>query len=239
MMKEIAPVPDISVVKTLQLALFTDSFDGIKAGLRLFPVHKLIILYEKKQTKDVKVETSRATRDFAEQLSNALSIEVEVKEVASSSLEDVLDVLREVFVANNTSFNDILLNLTEGNKMLSCSALSAAFILGIRAYWTDGAKSYMLPVLKLGYHRTISDTKLNILKAVQRSGNVVNSLEELGSVTGYDKAQMSRHVNGALDSKGLVELGLVTTERLVHGRLSIRLTALGRILLMGADGSSP
>jgi hypothetical protein len=63
----------------------------------------------------------------------------------------------------------------------------------------------------------------------------VNSLEELVDLTGYDKAQLSYHINGSADSKGLVELGLVDVVRQERGRLGVKLTALGKIFLTGRE----
>lgn len=63
-------------------------------------------------------------------------------------------------------------------------------------------------------------------------GGGVASLEELSELTGYDKAQLSYHINGAPDSRGLATLGLVSVEKGARGRLSIRLTTQGKILLM-------
>ncbi|PSN85200.1 hypothetical protein B9Q02_07315 [Candidatus Marsarchaeota G1 archaeon BE_D] len=118
---------------------------------------------------------------------------------------------------------------------MTCSALASAFIFGIKAFWTDGNKPYIFPIIKLSYHRTLSDAKLSILNAIYKSGGFVNSLEELVDLTGYDKAQLSYHINGSADSKGLVELGLVDVVRQERGRLGVKLTALGKIFLTGRE----
>jgi hypothetical protein len=128
-------------------------------------------------------------------------------------------------------------NLSEGSKMLSCSALSSAFILGIKAFtFVEGDKPYTFPVLKLGYYHALSEAKLSILRAIQKRGEgAVGSLEELANMTGHDKAEVSRHINGSADSKGLIELGLVAVERRSQGRLAVGRSPLGKILLMGME----
>jgi hypothetical protein len=230
--REILPAESIGIRKTLQIALYHAGLDGIKAGLRMFPSSKVILLYKPDQEK---ISAEDQIREYAERLVDVLGVQVELKQVKSPLLEDVLDVIKEIYFSNRLLYDDVLLNLTEGDKILTCSALSSAFIFGMRAFWTDGQRPYIFPVIRLGYHRTLSDAKLSIILAVQKYGGSVTSLEDLVNSTGYDKAQLSRHINGAPDSKGLVELGLVEVERLDRGRLSIRLTALGKILLTGLE----
>ena len=81
------------------------------------------------------------------------------------------------------------------------------------------------------------EAKLAILQAIQKSVGSLESLEDLVDLTGFSKGQLSHHVNGGPDSKGLVEVGLVETERGERGRLSVSLTALGKILLTGLESS--
>lgn len=57
-------------------------------------------------------------------------------------------------------------------------------------------------------------------------------LEELSKVSAYGKPLLSYHVNGGEDSKGLMELGLVESERGVGGRTKLRITTLGKMLLL-------
>jgi DNA-binding transcriptional ArsR family regulator len=91
----------------------------------------------------------------------------------------------------------------------------------------------MLPVLKFSYDRLVSQTKLDILKALQKKGGEVESLEELKELTGYGKPLLSYHIQGAEDSQGLVDLGLVEVKRGNRGRSIIQETTLGRLLTLG------
>jgi hypothetical protein len=233
---EIAGVAPITTPKTLQIGLYSEGFTGIRAGLRTFPVSKLVVIYAAHTKVPAGELEKHNVEEFLQQLKGALDIQVEAKAIASSALEVVLDVLREIKIAHRSSFDDFLVNLSEGSKMLSCSALSAAFILGMRAFtFLESGRPYTFPVLKLGYYHTISNAKLSILKAIQKREEAVGSLEELANMTGNDKAEVSRHINGSSDSRGLVELGLVTVERHSQGRLAVGLSPLGKILLMGTD----
>ena len=51
----------------------------------------------------------------------------------------------------------------------------------------------------------------------------------------YGKPLLSHHIRGAEDSRGLAELGLVETERVKRGRIRVKLTMLGKILLRSAS----
>ncbi len=44
----------------------------------------------------------------------------------------------------------------------------------------------MFPIIKLGYRRSISEVKLAILQAIHKSGDSLESLEELVDVTGFN-----------------------------------------------------
>ena len=47
------------------------------------------------------------------------------------------------------------------------------------------------PVLNFSYGEIISDTKINILKSIDRVGGLVSGLEELEQISGYGKPLLS------------------------------------------------
>jgi len=104
---------------------------------------------------------------------------------------------------------------------------------GLKAIAIVKGEPLLLPVLKFSYDRLISDTKLNILKAIQKNGGQVESLEVLMELTGYGKPLLSYHIQGAEDSQGLADLGLVDVSRGDRGRSIIQATTLGRLLTLG------
>jgi DNA-binding MarR family transcriptional regulator len=85
--------------------------------------------------------------------------------------------------------------------------------------------------MKYGYTQTVTEPKLEIMRAIERSGGDVESLEKLSEITNYGKPLLSYHIRGSQDGKGLESLGLVEIERGKRGRLHVRLTSLGRTLL--------
>ena len=76
-------------------------------------------------------------------------------------------------------------------------------------------------VLKFSYDRLVSQTKLDILKALQKGGKV-ESLEELKELTGYGKPLLSYYIQGVENSQRLVDLGLVEVRRAIGGRALFR-----------------
>jgi hypothetical protein len=60
---------------------------------------------------------------------------------------------------------------------------------------------------------------------------VVESLDQLEQLSGYGKPLLSYHVQGGKDSKGLISLGLVEIEKGERGKISPKLTTLGKLLI--------
>jgi len=217
--------------KTLQIAIYSDgqSYKGIRDGIRLLPLDKLIIVHEEVYDKGTHL-ADIPFREFIKQIATALMTEVEEVKVKSGELNEVLEAIKSVYRDNCKEYDDFLMNVTEGGKLISCTAISSAFIFGIRAFWVDPKGVHMLPILKLGYQRILSETKLSILGALARKGEKVESLEQLSELTGLEKSLISRHMNGTDDSQGLVDLGLVSVNRGTRGRIEVEITALGKIV---------
>ena len=224
--------------RVLQIAIFSgdQSLGGIKAGLKAFPVNKLIILFETepKGKFDVIPQTLSV---FARQLKEALDLEVEVVPIFSNGIDEVLSAVKAIHDNNSKNFTETVMNLTSGGKILACTSLSSAFFFGIRAFYVDQSGSHIMPILKLGYNHVLSDTKMSILKAIGRAGGTVESLESLTERTRLEKSLISRHINGAEDSRGLTELGLVEVSKEERGRVKVRLTTLGQIMLLDVESS--
>lgn len=217
--------------KTLQIAIYSDSqsYKGIRDGIRLLPLDKLVIIHEEVNDRSRSL-LDIPFKEFINQIRNALMIQVEVVNVKSGDLNEVLEAVKLVYRDNCNEYDDFLMNVTEGGKIMSCTAISSAFIFGIRAFWVDQKGVHMLPILKLGYQRILSETKLNILKSLTRNGGKAESLEHLSEMSGIEKSLISRHLNGTEDSEGLIDLGLVNVERGARGRTVIEISALGRIV---------
>jgi len=143
-----------------------------------------------------------------------------------------MERVAEIMKSESNKFEQILMNVSAGDKMIGCAALSAAFVNGIKTFGMDHEGCPMLlPVLKLSYNEIISDAKIGILRAIDKAGGKVESLEQLSELSHYGKPLLSYHVQGARDSKGLADLGLVEVERAERGKTNIKLTTLGKLLI--------
>ena len=213
------------VQKTIQIATYGEMQEAIVAGIRNFPVHKLALLcYEDEKPK---------AEEFANRLRSMLGIPIIYLTVSSNNvIRDVLERVGEVIKNESGQFDQILINIGAGNKMMGCAALSAAFVNGTKAFGMDKeGRPMLLPVLKLSYSEIVSDAKLRILHSIDEAGGEVKSLEKLGEVSHYGKPLLSYHVQGTRDSKGLAELGLVEVNRVERGKITVKLTTLGKLLI--------
>jgi len=213
------------IQKTLQIATFGEDKEGILTGLRNFPIHKLILLHY--------AEDKKKVEEFAGSLRSTLGITISLRLIAQpdiirSALEHVSDIIK----TEQGQFEQILINVSAGDKMIGCAALSCAFVNGIKAFGTDtSGLPMLLPILKLSYNEIISDAKIKILQTLDSIGGTIESLEDLSKHSGFGKPLLSYHINGTVDSKGLVQLGLVDIERLERGRNRIKINTLGRMLV--------
>ena len=222
-----------STGRTLQIIAYSDgqSYDGIRAGIRQLPVDKVVILHEEAREGSIEsVQTPFGI--FTKQLTDTLRIEIEDVKIKSPGLNDVLTAVKSVVKNNEGTFTNFIMNVSAASKLLSCTAISSGFIFGIQTFYIDQGEVKKFPMLKLGYHKILSETKLAILGGLARAGGKVSSLESLSDLTGIEKSLISKHINGSEDSQGLIELGLVEVNRYSRGRLQIEITALGNIVLM-------
>ena len=214
-------------MKTLQIATFgSDGQDGIALGIRSFSVHKLaLICFNSDKNK---------AEDFAKKIKSVLGVPITITIVTKENVvRDTMESVNEILNLHAKEFEQVLLNVSSGDKLIGCAALSAAFINGIQAFGMDDTHTVplLMPVLKLSYNEIISEAKIKILKSINTAGGVIQSLEQLEQISGYGKPLLSYHVQGAKDSKGLADLGLVEVEKGDRGKISARLTTLGMLLV--------
>jgi len=140
-------------------------------------------------------------------------------------------------ISINREFSQLIVNVSSGNKLLGCAALSSAFINGIKAFGMDPFENspILMPVLKLSYNEIVSEAKLKILRSIEAAGGFVESLEQLEQITGYSKPLLSYHVQGGNDVKGLASLGLLDVERKDRGKISAVVTTLGKLLITNSS----
>lgn len=214
-------------MKTLQIATFgSDGQDGIALGIRSFSVHKLALIC-------FNSDKNRAG-DFANKIRSVLGVPTTITIVTKENVvRDTMESINEILNLHAKEFEKVLLNVSSGDKLIGCAALSAAFINGIQAFGMDDTHTVplLMPVLKLSYNEIISEAKIKILKSINHAGGAIESLDQLEQISGYGKPLLSYHVQGAKDSKGLADLGLVEVEKGDRGKISARLTTLGKLLV--------
>lgn len=213
------------VQNTVQIVTFGEDQQGIVAGIRNFPIHKLAILcYEDDKPK---------AEEFARRIRSTLGIPVSLYVVSIANvIRDVMERVAEIMRSEPGKYEQILMNVSAGEKMIGCAALSAAFVNGVKAFGMDNEGCPMLlPVLKLSYSEIISDAKIRILHSIDGAGGKVGSLEQLSELSHFGKPLLSYHIQGARETKGLADLGLVEIERVERGKMEVKLTTLGKLLI--------
>lgn len=214
-------------MKTLQIATFgTDGQDAIAFGIKNFPIHKLILICFH--------EDKNKAEEFSRRIKSILGLPITITLVTKENvIRDTMDRINEILQLHGNEFEDILMNVSCGDKLLGCAALSTAFIHGVKAFGMDYTHTMplMMPVLKLSYNEIISDAKKKILMAIDSAGGSVDSLDQLEKISGFGKPLLSYHVQGSKDAKGLVELGLVDIEKRERNKISTKITTLGKLLI--------
>ncbi len=210
-------------LKTLQIAILGGSEDAVLVGIRNFPVHKLVLVSPK--------DAAETTGKLARRLSDTLKFDVEIKEISDLSVPTMLETVGRILNDHSEDFEDFVINVGAAGKHLTCAGVTAAFVNGIKAFDVMGDQPMMLPVLKLSFTQIISGPKMEILQALEGAGGKTNSLEELGKIANFGKPLLSYHIRGSEEGRGLEDLGLVEVQQLKQGRLEVKLTDMGRMLL--------
>jgi len=157
------------------------------------------------------------------------SIPVQIIEMKGNIWEELFQKIAEIKAIEKEK--DIIINTATGDRISTCAATSAAFVNGLKAMSVADGMVMMLPVLKFSYYNLLTDKKMDILKLLNKPG-CCSSLEELSKKTKMSLPLISYHINGNLKSDGLKEMSLVDTSE-EKGKISIKLSTLGRLLLKG------
>lgn len=214
-------------LKTLQIAVFGGDENAVLVGLRNFPAHKLTLV--------TLGEYVKQAEQLSGKLTDTLKLNVEVIEAKDASIPAMLETVGQILRKESEQFQDFLINVGSATKHLTCAGVTAAFVHGIKAFDIMGEQPAVLPVMKFSYTQAITQPKMQILRAIERAGGDVESLEKLSQLSDFGKPLLSYHINGSEEGQGLEGLGLVEVERGKRGRLRVKLTALGRTLLATAS----
>jgi hypothetical protein len=216
--------------KTLQIATIGDDPSGVLSGVRNAPANKLVLIcYDRDK---------EVANRLSKNISDTLKTEVEVHDSIrpEHSYKDIMQVFSDIVEKNRSQYDDFLLNVSSGDKMICIAAAVTSFILGFKAFFCKGDECVMLPPMKLSYTEMVSDVKLNILRALDKAGGEVDSLDELSKLTNYGKPLLSYHIHGSEDARGLIDLGLAEATRHARGKTKVTLTTLGKMLLVEKIG---
>ena len=213
-------------VSTLQIATVGKDPEGIVTGIREFSVTKLVLLYT-----PAEIEYSH---DLAQRIA-PLRLDIERHIIKDDPLIGTLREVTRVLRDEGPKFDEVLVNISSGSRLMVISTLCAAYINGARAIYISGRDIIELPILKFGYSEQLSESKMGILAAIEAAGGDVKSLSALSKSSNVEKSLLSYHLRGGRDTKGLEELGLVAINRLSQGRLGIELTPIGKLILMGRE----
>ncbi|WP_316506354.1 DUF6293 family protein [Nitrosopumilus sp.] len=212
------------MTKVLQIASFGPDYKGILKGIQEYPIHKLVLLYLKKDVKDL----HKFERKIIDGLEiNVATYEISMQNMVKSTIDKVNDILKKY-----EDYDQILFNVGAGVKLLGCALLSCAFIHGIPAFGVraDNDELVPLPIMKISYEEILSDAKLTILKALHESNGRVENYDELKKITGMGKPLLSYHILGNEDGKGLQTLGLVEVIT-KKGKSEVTLTTMGSLVV--------
>jgi len=210
----------------MQIATIGEDSSGVLSGVRNAPANKLVLIcYERER---------EAARRLSISISDTLKTEVEVYDTIrpEQCYKDIMQVFSQIVEKNKPNFDDFILNVSSGDKMICIAAAVTSFILGFKAFFCKGDECVMLPPMKLSYTEMVSEVKLNILRALDKTGGEVDSLDELSKLTNYGKPLLSYHIHGSEDARGLIQLGLAEATRHSRGKTKVTLTTLGKMLLV-------
>lgn len=207
----------------LLVASVEEEIDSVVAGIREFPVAKLVMIANQKNLDKCKEIEKKVA---------FLKIPAETKLVGDDLLRDYLKVVSEI-AQGSSKYDDVYLNVGGGGKYARCAALSAAFVNGIKAFDVMEGMIIPLPVLKFNYCDLLSDAKLSILRTLEELGGSVDSLSGLSQKLGIEESLLSYHIRGSRNSKGLEELGLISVDRKERGKLKIGITTMGKLMITG------
>ncbi|MEK6828319.1 MAG: DUF6293 family protein [Nanoarchaeota archaeon] len=208
------------MTKNIIIAPVGDNMNALYVGLKEFPTERIYLL----APTDYLKSAEKAIKDL-----ERFGIPSKIISLKGDVWEDMFRKIGEIIIAEKG--NNVIINTATGDRTTTCAATSAAFVNGIKAFSVEKGTAMLLPVLKFSYYKILTNKKMEILKMLSKPDCCI-SLEELSKKTKMSLPLISYHINGNLKSEGLKEMGLVETNEM-RGRLEIKLSVLGRMLLNG------
>ncbi len=199
------------------------NLESIFSAIREFPTERIYLISTGKHRE--KVDELKAVAD-------RLRISVQVVDIKGTLLEGMFKTFAQIKLAVNE--DSLLVNVSSGDNLENCAALSAAYVNGLKAFAVIDDKLVMLPVLKFSYYRLLPERKLAILMFLKTQPDCCSSLEDLAERTRMSLPLVSYHINGNSKVEGLLTMGLVETHLGPRGKNQVMLSELGRLIAEGA-----
>lgn len=196
-----------------------DNLRALFVGIKEFPTEKVFLLTPTANLKEAR-KYSKKLKEF--------TIKSEIIELCKNNLEEMFEVFGKI--CSKVDPDEIIVNIATGDRMTTCSALSASFANGLKAFGVEKDRTMLLPIMKLSYYNELSENKLKILQEL----NVENyiSLQDLHKKLGMSVSLLSYHINGNYKYKGLKEYRLILV-RERSKKVFVKLSDMGNLLLKG------
>ena len=196
-----------------------DNIRALFVGIKEFPTEKVFLLAPNEYLKEAK-KYSRKLKEF--------TIKSEIIELPKNNLEEMFEIFGKICSENDP--DEIIVNVATGDRMTTCSALSASFANGLKAFGVENDKTMLLPIMKLSYYNELSENKLKILQALSFEDFI--SLQDLYKKLNMSVSLLSYHINGNYKYKGLKEYRLVLVKER-NKKVFVKLSDMGNLLLKG------
>ena len=210
------------------IAPLGEDLESIYAVVREFPTEKIYLLSTGKH---------REKLDELKGVADKLKIAIQVIDIKGGLLEGMFKIFAQMKTAVDQ--DSLLVNVSSGDNLVNCAALSASYVNGLKAMAVMDDKLMMLPVLKFSYYRLLPARKLAILKFLKDQPDCCTSLEDLATRTRMSLPLVSYHVNGNAKAEGLITMGLAETHVGPRGKTKVTLTELGRLIAEGDIEAPP
>jgi len=232
----------MSTGKTTQMVLVGWDYERVLAGIRSFPLDKLILLPTPQEEREIRIRGSGKTSlDYAKRLEQTISevmrVEIELHPIPAHDFEEAFKTIVSVVKQEQSEGSEVILNVSSGTKIMSAAAICAAFIHGIKTCYTipeteiyeaQGVKETITLPMLVGFKplQTLSESAVLVLNTLKRIGGRTETMKVLANRLGWSRdelGKLSYHLSK------LEAYGLIRTKR-VGRELTIQLSETGFIL---------
>lgn len=208
-------------LKYVIVAPVGDFIDELFVGIKELPTERVILICQREKAR-VAEKTKAELEKF--------KIPCRIIEITGNPWEGTFQAVSEIKKLEDPQ--QMLIQVSTGDRETRCAATSAAFVNGIRAFGIAGNEVMMLPILKFSYYKQLTEKKMEILRVLYANSDHSASLDELSRKTKMSLPLISYHLNGNLKSEGMKELGLIETTE-AKGKVTVKLSMMGKLLVKG------